>query len=165
MEPRGNRPPALRATLRSYRPAADAREVSAIIQESAEAAQWGPPAEAEGLGSGLGHVLVSERETPTRLVGFIYARQVADDGEILNIAVRPSFRRQGVGEQLLNGMLERLRSNRVTRVFLEVRESNAPAIALYEKHGFVRKGRRRGYYSNPPEDALVFERKLQAEEF
>lgn len=165
MEPTENRPAALRGTLRRYRPAADAGEIAEIIRESAEAGQWEPPAEGEEQGSGLGHVLVTEWETPARLAGFIYARQVADEAEILNIAVRPSFRRQGVGEQLLNGMLERLRSNQVTRVFLEARESNAPAIALYEKHGFVRNGRRRGYYSNPPEDALLFERKLRAEDF
>jgi ribosomal-protein-alanine N-acetyltransferase len=153
--------------LREYCASTDASGVAGILGDSPEAAQWSPPTEAEMSGSGLVHILVSEAgelESAFQLVGYISARQVADEGEILNLAVRRSWRRRGAGAQLLRGMLRRLLQNQVTRVYLEVRESNQPAISLYEKHGFQRTGRRRGYYRDPAEDALLFERKLPADD-
>jgi ribosomal-protein-alanine N-acetyltransferase len=158
-----SKPAAATPVLRGYRAQTDASGVAEILGDSAETAQWSPPSEAEMSGTGLVHILVSEvgdLESASQLVGYISARQVADEGEILNLAVRRSWRRRGAGAQLLRGMLRRLLLNQVTRVYLEVRESNEPAISLYEKHGFHRTGRRRGYYRDPVEDALLFERKL-----
>lgn len=144
--------------VRRFHPASDPAIFDQIQRESPEAAQWAPESYATLAGSGLGHILVSE--TPTEVVGFLCARRVADEAEILNLAVRPGFRRQGAGSQLVHEMIERLSGCRVKRVFLEVRESNAGAIAFYQKHGFLRTGRRRSYYHDPVEDALVFQRLL-----
>ena len=165
MEPAADKQLHAATLVRGYRPYADSVALAEIIRESPEAAQWAPPTAAEMENSGLIHLLVCESEIPSHVVGFVCARQVADEAEILNIAVRSAFRCRGVGARLLGGMLQRLRSNQVTRVFLEVRESNQRAIALYEKRGFRRNGRRRNYYQNPPEDALVFEHRLAAETF
>ncbi len=165
MEPTANKPFAATPVLRGYCARTDASGVAEILGDSPEAGQWSPASEAEMSGSGRLHILVSEvgeLESASELVGYISARQVVDEGEILNLAVRGSWRRRGAGSQLLRGMLRRLLLHKVTRVYLEVRESNQPAISLYEKHGFHRTGRRRGYYRDPGEDALLFERRLPA---
>lgn len=164
MEPTASKPVSATTVVRAYRPQADREALAEVFRDTPDAAHWAPPTAAELCGPGLSHVLVSELESPSQLVGYISARQVADEAEILNLAVRGSWRRHGAGAQLLGGMLWRLLSNQVTRVYLEVRESNQAAISLYEKYGFRRTGRRRGYYCDPLEDALLFERKLSRED-
>ncbi len=89
------------------------------------------------------------------LIGYGICTQVADEGEILNLAVDPGARRRGAGRRLLAAMLDFLESRGVREVFLEVRASNQPAIALYEASGFGRLGIRRGYYRRPTEDAVT----------
>jgi [ribosomal protein S18]-alanine N-acetyltransferase len=144
-------------TIRPFRPP-DPETILAILRDSTEAAQW--PAESYAnlatLPSGI--VLVSEANT--HVIGFVAARRVADEGEILNIAVHPGFRRQGVASALLLAVLETLRSSAVTHVFLELRASNLPARALYEHHGFVPSGFRKAYYRDPVEDALRMQKDL-----
>jgi ribosomal-protein-alanine N-acetyltransferase len=80
--------------------------------------------------------------------------------EILNLAVEAALRRRGVASRLLEAALAFARVAGVKTAFLEVRSSNAGAIALYEGHGFAPAGHRPRYYSDPPEDALVLSRKL-----
>ncbi len=87
-----------------------------------------------------------------KLVGYIIARKILDEIEILNIAVDSQYRRQKIGEKLL---LEILNMSDVSLFSLEVRTSNEPAIALYKKHGFKPVFIRKRYYENPSEDALV----------
>jgi ribosomal-protein-alanine acetyltransferase len=94
-------------------------------------------------------------ETGERVVGYVVALDAADEGEILNLAVAPAMRRTGLGRALVQQMLEALSDRGVRQVFLEVRESNAPARALYAAHGFKEVGRRRQYYRRPVEDAIV----------
>jgi tRNA threonylcarbamoyladenosine biosynthesis protein TsaB len=89
------------------------------------------------------------------VVGFIVGRQVGDEWEIENIAVTGSARRFGLGSRLLGEFLRQVRDRGGQAVFLEVRESNRAARALYEKWAFVETGRRKMYYQDPPEDALV----------
>jgi ribosomal-protein-alanine N-acetyltransferase len=89
------------------------------------------------------------------LTGFIVARQVASDLEILNFAVAPETRRRGVGEALLNAALAWGATFAAEKTFLEVRVSNLAAIRFYERHGFEVTGRRPHYYTAPIEDALV----------
>lgn len=89
------------------------------------------------------------------VVGFIVGRQVADEWEIENIAVTGSARRCGLGSRLVGELLDLVRSRGGTSVFLEVRESNRAARSLYEKWAFIEVGRRKMYYQNPAEDALV----------
>jgi ribosomal-protein-alanine N-acetyltransferase len=94
------------------------------------------------------------------LLGSVMARQVADEGEILSIAVTPAERRQGVARLLLEAAVGRMAAAGARTVWLEVRASNQAAQALYLANGFVAAGVRRGYYRRPTEDALVFTRHL-----
>lgn len=89
------------------------------------------------------------------MLGYLVGREVAGTGEVLNLAVAPEFRRRGVGGALLRAGLTALRQRKVDEVFLEVRESNHSALALYLSHGFRAVGQRSAYYRNPREDALV----------
>jgi [ribosomal protein S18]-alanine N-acetyltransferase len=93
--------------------------------------------------------------TTQGIVGYLIGREVAGTGEVLNLAVAPSSRRRGVARALLRGGLRFLRKRRVEEVFLEVRESNQSAQALYLSAGFRPVGQRAAYYRNPKEDALV----------
>jgi ribosomal-protein-alanine N-acetyltransferase len=77
------------------------------------------------------------------------------DWELENIAVLPQFRRQRVGRELLSALLAHAAQRRAKRILLEVRESNEAAICLYRASGFQLLGRRRVYYRNPAEDALI----------
>jgi ribosomal-protein-alanine N-acetyltransferase len=97
------------------------------------------------------------------LCGYGICRHAADEGEILNLAVAASARRQGAGAALAAGMVAWLRSQGVGRVFLEVRRSNEAAIGLYRALGFRTVGTRRGYYARPREDALVMALELASE--
>ena len=85
---------------------------------------------------------------------------VTDEAEILNLAVKPANRRQGEGMKLVQRMLEDFQTRSVSRVFLEVRESNTGAIGFYEHLGFRTVGKRKDYYQGPPEAALVMELRL-----
>jgi len=97
--------------------------------------------------------------------GFILLRTVADEAEILTLAVRPAARRQGLGARLVGAGSRAAAARGATRLFLEVAEDNAPALALYAAAGFVGAGRRPGYYARPDggrEDALILARNLTA---
>lgn len=94
-------------------------------------------------------------EQSGNVVGFIVGRQVEDEWEIENIAVTGSARRCGLGSRLVGEVLDLVRSRGGKIVFLEVRESNRAARSLYEKWAFIEVGRRKTYYQNPAEDALV----------
>jgi len=95
-----------------------------------------------------------------KVSGFIVGRQAAGEAEILNLAVIPAKRRKGEGGALLKAAVEALRARKVSRVFLEVRESNEAGMAFYEKQGFSKTGRRAGYYRDPDEAAIRMEMKL-----
>ncbi|HEV8510068.1 MAG TPA: ribosomal protein S18-alanine N-acetyltransferase [Gemmatimonadales bacterium] len=94
-------------------------------------------------------------ETAEGIAGYVVALDVADEGEILNLAVAAAGRRHGLGRALVEHVLAALSERGASQVYLEVRESNAPARALYAAHGFKEVGRRRGYYRRPVEDAIV----------
>ena len=83
------------------------------------------------------------------------AQILLDEGYITNVAVFPEQRRRGIAGQLLQVFLNFAEANRLAFLTLEVRASNAPAIALYRKHGFQTVGQRRNYYQKPDEDALL----------
>ncbi|HEV8182334.1 MAG TPA: ribosomal protein S18-alanine N-acetyltransferase [Candidatus Angelobacter sp.] len=91
-----------------------------------------------------------------KVVGFLAARQVAgSEWEIENVAVSGPARRRGLGSHLLGSFLDLVRSRGGIEIYLEVRESNHAARALYEKWAFQEAGRRKSYYREPDEDALV----------
>ena len=104
-----------------------------------------------------GYNLPHSRAVP---VGFVILRCIADDGELLQIAVDRDARRCGVADLLMNAALEYAQEEKIKAVFLEVRKSNDAAVALYKKHGFKSVRLRKDYYSNPLEDALVLVREL-----
>lgn len=90
-----------------------------------------------------------------RLAGYIGSQSVEGEADMMNVAVHPDFRRQGVGQALIVALVENLKNNGVHSLTLEVRASNEGAIALYEKLDFAAIGRRPHYYRHPKEDALI----------
>ena len=95
-----------------------------------------------------------------RITGYIILYQAGLEIHIMNIAVHPDHRRQGIGGAMMAGILESARADSVELCFLEVRETNFPARALYEKLGFKNIGKRKGYYSETNEDAIVMQLSL-----
>jgi ribosomal-protein-alanine N-acetyltransferase len=95
-----------------------------------------------------------------QLSGYLVARAIDQEGEILNLAVAPERRRNGLGGKLLEAGLDALKTRGVADVFLEVRASNEAAIAMYLAHGFRPMGRRQEYYRKPVEDAMVLRRAI-----
>jgi len=91
-----------------------------------------------------------------RLLGFLIARFITPECELENIVVSPAARRRGVGKQLLKSLLLAAHETNIESVFLEVRESNSAARAFYEQAEFKFDGRRKSYYSNPSEDAILY---------
>lgn len=89
------------------------------------------------------------------VAGFIISRLVTGELHINNAAIRPEFRRQGIASQLLESVLREGRRNGARLAFLEVREGNTAAQGLYRRCGFKVTGRRRRYYNQPTEDALL----------
>ena len=104
--------------------------------------------------------LIAEYKASPALVGFLIARHVALEWELENMVVAAEARGKGIGTQLMEELLDRAQQAKSQSVFLEVRESNVAAISLYRKFGFRQTGRRKSYYSNPIEDALLFTRTL-----
>lgn len=92
------------------------------------------------------------------LMGYLFVTQVMDTADIANIAVSPAFRRQGIASLLLDTALDGLEAD----LFLEVRASNTPAIALYRKYGFTEYGVRKNYYDSPREDAVLMKRGMES---
>ena len=89
------------------------------------------------------------------VAGYIGSQSVMGESDMMNVAVSPDYRRRGIGEALVNALAADLKAKGNTCLTLEVRASNDPAIALYEKLGFHQAGRRPNYYHNPKEDALI----------
>ena len=128
------------------------------IERRAFSDPWSEASFREALTSPWTFGLVAE--TGRGAAGYFIGREVAGTGEVLNLAVDPAFRRRGIGGALIEAGLAALRQRRVDEVFLEVRESNVPAQALYLGHGFRPVGQRAAYYRNPREDALVLRLEL-----
>lgn len=102
------------------------------------------------------------REQPGGPVaGYAVAWYVLDEGELANLAVAPAARRRGIGKALLRAVLEDSRQRGIRDLYLEVRQSNVAARALYAAHDFMEVGRRRQYYRSPVEDALILRRTLR----
>lgn len=97
-----------------------------------------------------------------RAFGYLVARQMADEGEILNVGVDPQSRRRGVGRILVSAGLDRLQALGARHVFLEVRESNVAARALYKRFAFTEVSRRARYYRRPVEDAILLRAAIPA---
>jgi ribosomal-protein-alanine N-acetyltransferase len=154
--PAGNQP-VPNWNIRPFR-SGDANALAKILKNATEAAQW--PLESYERMTLLPGAVALVCEVDTGVTGFLIARQVADEAEVLNLAVRTEARRQGQASALLAAAFDQFRNSGVLRVFLEVRESNQPAIAFYTKQGFVPSGRRKAYYRDPVQDAICMEMKF-----
>ena len=95
------------------------------------------------------------------LAGYVGSQTVMDETDMMNIAVDQRYRRQGIAQMLVEALVEQLKKAESRCLTLEVRISNAPAIALYEKLGFAQVGKRPNYYRNPKEDALILRKEWQ----
>lgn len=95
-----------------------------------------------------------------RLTGYGGLQIIFDEGHVTTLAVHPESRRQGIAAALLNRLVDYARAAGLALVTLEVRESNAAAIALYRSKGFLEEGRRRRYYQHPDEDAVIMTLRL-----
>ena len=94
------------------------------------------------------------------VIGYVGSQTVLGWTDMMNVAVHPEYRRRGIGEELIRVLMELLREKKCECLTLEVRSSNAGAIGLYEKLGFREVGRRKNYYRNPKEDALILRTEL-----
>ena len=130
----------------------DAADLAALELRCDGAARWGEAAHRDIGVSGITGWLAA-RGSVVR--GFVLVRAVADEMEILNLAVEPEARRHGIAGRLLAHAVQEVKRAGVKSVYLEVRESNSGARAFYSAKGFAEQGRRKNYYSQPVEDALV----------
>ena len=131
----------------------DVERVLAIQSDAPELAQW-TRQDYQNVANGINQGWIAE--SAGRVVGFLVARKLDDEIEVLNIATALEVRREGAGDALLKTALEWGRFAGARRAFLEVRASNLPARTFYEKQGFSPVGRRPKYYSAPVEDAFIF---------
>src|SRR5215217_680201 len=131
------------------------------IEEQSGLSRWGWAAYYAELQGGNRELMLIARPSysftlePPPIAGYIVARETAGELHINNFAVRPEYRRRGVGAALLNRVIEEARRRQANAAFLEVRSANHAAQALYEKCGFKAIARRANYYSEPREDAVV----------
>ena len=95
------------------------------------------------------------------VAGYVGSQTVMDETDMMNVAVHPDYRRKGIAEALVISLVEALKEKGSHCLTLEVRASNAPAIALYEKLGFQQIGLRKNYYHNPKEDALILRKEWE----
>jgi ribosomal-protein-alanine acetyltransferase len=135
----------------------DLDAIVSIQSKTPQAAQWTQADYANLAGDPMGLILVAELDTmtPPAIVGFAAFHRIADEAELRNVAVAPAHQRQGVGRVLLAEGRRRLSEQGVRQIYLEVRASNISAQGLYFSAGFSLRSRRKDYYNDPREDALV----------
>ena len=119
---------------------------------------WSENSIAYELTSRLSYWLVAVEDG--KVVGYIGSQSVLGEADMMNVAVHPDHRRKGIAEALVNALSQDLKQRDNVCLTLEVRDSNVPAIALYEKLGFVQVGLRKNYYRNPKEDARILRKSL-----
>lgn len=144
--------------VRAFTPQ-DLGPVQSLLAQSPEAAQWSIQALSE-LFTASDQAWVAECGRSKAICGFLSARVVSDQAEVLNLAVSPVCRRAGHATALLREALLEFRRFNLSSIFLEVRESNLLAIRFYERCGFAKNGVRPGYYCNPNEDAILMMKKF-----
>ena len=96
-----------------------------------------------------------------KIAGYVGSQSVLGESDMMNVAVDPDYRRQGIAEQLVTELIAALKDRGNYQLTLEVRASNTPAQKLYEKLGFVSVGKRPRYYQNPKEDALILRKEWE----
>lgn len=162
LAPNGSRSGKLiKAPLSSiFRPSqpSDAGAISELLAETGLSLHAGQALTA--LGENSAGIQIAVVQSNQELIGVLQYRIVADEAEILDLAIAGLHRRKGNGNFLLSSFIELAAKSGVKNVFLEVRESNRAAIALYQAVGFAECGRRLSYYRNPDETAILMNLKL-----
>lgn len=125
----------------------------ARLEREVFSSPWSEKALGDSIGQDTSLFLVCEKDE--EVAGYVGCYIVCDEAAITNVAVFPKYRRQGIAESLISELKRRTSEKGCSVITLEVRVSNTPAISLYEKLGFKTVGCRRGFYSNPREDAYV----------
>ena len=134
-----------------------------LERNSTTAAHWTEEQYKDLLRDGAGArrlVLLAQGEDAV-LLGFLVAQHIAIEWELENIVVSSTERRKGIGGRLLRALMDAAGQSASESVFLEVRESNHPARRFYQKTGFQHAGVRKGYYRDPPEDAILYRLQLR----
>ena len=122
-------------------------------------AAWSEKSVASELDNELALWIVAEDED--KVLGYVGSQTVMDETDMMNVAVHPDCRGQGIATGLIVGLIGALQRRGSRSLTLEVRASNAPAISLYEKLGFLQVGLRKNYYRNPKEDALILRKEWE----
>ena len=135
---------------------ADIPTMMTLERHAATAAHWSKAQYETALSGDVPSRVVVIIENESAVQGFIAGRKVGEEWEIENIAVSGTARRRGLGTRLLGEFLDLSRGRGAEAVFLEVRESNFAARRLYETWAFLETGRRKDYYREPAEDAIVY---------
>jgi ribosomal-protein-alanine N-acetyltransferase len=141
-------------TVRPYQPG-DREVVFEIGSHSPQAAQWSKESYDQAHSSGQ---ILLTAELNAQICGFLVARIIGDEAEILNMAVDKMHRRHGIGSGLLTAAISAAQAQKAKNIYLEVRESNSAALSFYGQHGFEKASERRGYYSSPTENAVVMKK-------
>ena len=134
--------------------------VSAVaeLEKLCFSAPWSERSIAAELRSEWSLWLVEERDGI--VVGYVGSQSSPPEADVMNVAVSPDYRRQGIGESLMIALGEALASKGIETLTLEVRASNEGAISLYNRLGYEEVGRRPNYYTDPREDALIMRKEL-----
>ena len=143
------------------------RDIPAILEvqrQAPEAGRWSEEGYVGFLPAEDTLFLLAEGSDRGRVEAFLLGRLLSDEMEVLNLAVLPALRRQGIGRRLLEEVLTRGRTKGAHRCWLELRASNQCALAFYRSLGFEETQRRPRYYRQPEEDAIVCVRQLAVAE-
>ena len=135
------------------------REANLSYHSAKESGQSPENSSSSARTAGGTHNYVCERDG--KITGVLQWRNIREESEVLGIAVRPEVRGRGNATFIMSEFVNLMREQGIQQIFLEVRESNLGAIALYRKFGFAISGRRANYYQNPDESALLLSLKIQ----
>lgn len=130
----------------------------AALEREAFSNPWTLEMIQSSMTSDFDHVEVMEKDGTFQ--GYIIYSVVCDSADLLRVAAKPEYRRQGIGTSLMEMMIKDCEKSGVQNIFLEVRQSNAPAIGMYGRFGFQEISRRKRYYTSPVEDGIVMQKEM-----
>ena len=136
------------------------RDIGVIEKECFSVPWTSRSFESQVFAEGSINAVIRDEKAENKPVGFICGQSVSDECELYRIAVLPEYRHQCIATQLMEYFINKCKSNGIKSIFLEVRCDNEPAKYLYEKHGFIKVGRRKNYYTEPVCDALIYKAEL-----
>ena len=130
----------------------------ATLEKECFSSPWSETAVLESLSNNTTFLVFCEQG---EILGYAGLQIVLDEGYVTNIAVTKTARGKGIGHSLVNALLSLGKQNGLAFISLEVRETNTPAISLYKKCGFLNVGKRKNFYTNPAEDAIILTKEFK----